>query len=128
VICDETFDRCLDCFSSEDCDDGDDCTADACRRGVCGHEPIAGCPGSDPSSHDVPAEAPSASTGEEAAGDDGMVRLCGATDVAVLTFLFFGLSLSARRPWARVTGRGFSDSRRAKAGRVDCRTGRRDTD
>lgn len=36
--CDEARDRCI-CLADEECDDGDECTADSCTDGDCTHQP-----------------------------------------------------------------------------------------
>jgi hypothetical protein len=35
---------CVPCETSDDCNDGDACTAETCPAGACVHTPIAGCP------------------------------------------------------------------------------------
>ncbi|RME37020.1 MAG: hypothetical protein D6788_10395 [Planctomycetota bacterium] len=40
LLCDETNDQCVECFTVSDCpDDGIACTVDACVNGVCRHDP-----------------------------------------------------------------------------------------
>lgn len=41
--CDETANACLECVSDGECDDGSDCTDDACVDNVCVHTPAPGC-------------------------------------------------------------------------------------
>jgi len=43
ILCDESSDACVECFTGADCGDGNPCTNDACIGGSCTHGAIANC-------------------------------------------------------------------------------------